>query len=55
MNPFHKSDNQQLQLFAARIFFNKFKLKTKQQQKIYSIALDFKFILLSFVIAANLL
>ena len=25
MNPFHKSDNHQLQLFGARLFFVKFK------------------------------
>ena len=29
MNPFHKSDNHQLQLFAARLFLIKFKLKTR--------------------------
>lgn len=36
MNPFHKSDNHQLQLFGARLFFVKFKLKTKQQHDIFS-------------------
>lgn len=35
MNPFHKSDNHQLQLFAARFFLIKFKLKTKQQHNKY--------------------
>ena len=29
MNPFHKSDNHQLQLFAARLFFNKVQVEDK--------------------------